>query len=155
VYTGASVANLTAVSCRFFGDDRQVFRAQAGTTYYFQLSAFCCNGFGSVTFRLAVAPNPQASFFVFPDEPSAFDTVGFSDNSFDPAGGQIVSEAWTLGDGATATGCCPTHHYAQDGDYTVGLTVTTADGRTASTSRVLQVRTHDVAIVGIAVPNSA
>jgi hypothetical protein len=33
--------------------------------------------------------------------------------------------------------------------------VTTPDGRTGSTSQVVQVRTHDVAIVKIGVPNSA
>jgi hypothetical protein len=33
--------------------------------------------------------------------------------------------------------------------------VTTADGRTASTSQVVQVRTHDVAIVKLGVPNGA
>jgi hypothetical protein len=32
--------------------------------------------------------------------------------------------------------------------------VTTTDGRTASTSQVVQVRTHDVAIVGLGVPKS-
>jgi hypothetical protein len=42
-----------------------------------------------------------------------------------------------------------------DGDYTAELVVTTTDGRTASTSQTVQVRTHDVAIVGIAVPKSA
>ena len=46
------------------------------------------------------------------------------------------------------------HQYAADGDYTVSLTVTTTDGRTASTSQVVQVATHDVAIKRLAVPTS-
>ena len=37
----------------------------------------------------------------------------------------------------------------------VSLTVTTFDGRSASTSRLVQVRTHDVAITKVAAPKSA
>jgi PKD repeat protein len=102
-----------------------------------------------------VAPNPVAEFFYVPGDPSIFDMIQFYDVSRDPAGAGITSQAWTLGDGATATGCCPTHQYARDGDYTVTLTVTTPDGRTASTSQIVQVRTHDVAIVRIGGPRSA
>jgi subtilase family serine protease len=47
------------------------------------------------------------------------------------------------------------HKFASDGDYTVHLTATTTDGRTGSLSRVIQVRTHDVAITQLATPNSA
>jgi PKD repeat protein len=154
VYTGTSLTNLTRVSCGFAGQSL-VLRAAANTTYYFQVGGWCCDGFGPATFHLEVAPNPVASFFFSPGDPSVFDTVQFNDTSFDPAGGAISSQAWRFGDGATASGCCPTHQYARDGDYSVELTVTTADGRTASTSQVVQARTHDVAIVGIAVPKSA
>jgi hypothetical protein len=100
-------------------------------------------------------PAPVAAFSFSPSDPSAFDTLQFSDSSSDPGGVGIQSQAWTFGDGVTAEGCCPVHQYAQDGDYTVGLTVTTADGRAGSTSQVVQVRTHDVAIVRIGVPKSA
>jgi PKD repeat protein len=116
---------------------------------------WCCEGFGSVGFHLEVAPNPVAEFTYVPGDPSVYDTVQFGDYSYDPAGAGITSQAWIFGDGATATGCCPTHQYVRDGDYTVELTVTTPDGRTASISHVVQVRSHDVAIVRIAVPKSA
>jgi PKD repeat protein len=154
VYSGSSLTNLTRVGCASSGQST-AFRAQANTTYYFQVGGFCCDGFGPVTFHLEVAPNPVADFFFFPGDPSVFDSVQFQDSSFDPAGAGISSWAWSFGDGATGTGCCPTHQYARDGDYTVGLTVTTTDGRTASTSRVVQVRTHDVAIVQVGVPTTA
>jgi PKD repeat protein len=156
VYTGSSLANLTEIGCSpnpFY--QPVTFRAQANTTYYFQVGAWCCSGFGPVTFHLEVAPNPVARFSYSPGDPSIFDMVQFGDGSDDPTGLGISSEAWRFGDGATATGCCPTHQYTRDGDYTVELTVTTYDGRTASTSQVVQVRTHDVAIVGLAVPKSA
>jgi hypothetical protein len=156
VYTGTSLASLTEIGCSQYPYFQFVtFRAQAGATYYFQVGAWCCDGFGSVTFHLEVAPNPAADFSFSPGDPSVFDTIQFQDSSYDPAGVGIASQAWSFGDGATATGSSPTHQYAQDGDYTVEVTVTTPDGRTASTSQVVQVRTHDVAIVKLAVPNSA
>src|SRR5215470_1388223 len=90
-----------------------------------------------------------------PTDPSSYDTIQFQETSSDPAGGTISAQQWNFGDGSTATGCCPTHRYAQDGDYTVNLTVTTDDGRSASTSQVVRVRTYDVAVVQITVPNTA
>jgi hypothetical protein len=156
VYTGTALADLTQLGCSQFPPSEPVtFRAQANSTYYFQVGAWCCEGFGQVTFHLDVAANPVADFVFSPGDPSVFDAVQFQDSSSDPAGAGIASQAWRFGDGATATGCCPTHQYAQDGDYTVEVTVTTPDGRTASTTRVVHVETHDVAIVKIAVPKSA
>jgi hypothetical protein len=66
-----------------------------------------------------------------------------------------MSAYWDFGDGTTSTDWSPYHRYAAEGDYTVSLTVTTQDGRTASTTRTLQVRTHDVAITKFTVPQSA
>jgi hypothetical protein len=156
VYSGTSLTDLTEVGCSQFPTPQPVvFQAQADTTYYFQFGLWCCEPADPVVFSLEVTPNPVADFFFSPSDPSVFDTIQFQDSSFDPAGVGIASQAWNFGDGATATGCCPTHRYAQDGDYTVELTVTTPDGRTASTSRVVHVETHDVAVVRIAVPKSA
>ena len=78
----------------------------------------------------------------------------FFDQSYDPGGVGIETRAWSFGDGVTATGYNPSHRYAADGDYLVELTVTTFDGRTGSTSRILQVRTHDVAITRFQTPSS-
>src|SRR5204862_4563208 len=94
-------------------------------------------------------------FFSFPGDPSIFDTVQFIDQSFDPGQAGFQPEVWDFGDEATGAGCCPTHGYTADGDYTVQLTVTTLDGRTASTSQVVHVRTHDVAVTRFATPNAA
>jgi DNA/RNA endonuclease G (NUC1) len=49
--------------------------------------------------------------------------------SLDP-NGTVVSYLWSFGDGTTATGASVTHTYAQDGVYTVALTVTDNDGLT-------------------------
>jgi PKD repeat protein len=110
---------------------------------------------GLLEFRLEVAPSPVANFGYSPSDPTVFDVVQFQDFSFDPGGAGIASQAWVLGDGTSGTGCCPTHRYAADGDYAVGLTVTTVDGRTGSAAQTVRVRTHDVAITKFAVPQSA
>ncbi|HEX3478734.1 MAG TPA: DNA/RNA non-specific endonuclease [Kofleriaceae bacterium] len=49
--------------------------------------------------------------------------------SVDP-NGTVVSYAWNFGDGTTATGPSVTHTYAQDGVYTISVTVTDNDGLT-------------------------
>ena len=151
-YTGGSLQSVSQVGCNPYS---LTFHAQAGTTYYLQVGAWCCSGFGQITFRLQVAPNPVAQFSYYPGDPSSYDSMQFYDGSYDPAGLGFSAWAWSFGDGATANGCCPTHRYAADGDYTVRLTVTTSDGRTASTSQVVHVRTHDVSIIRLAVPNAA
>jgi PKD domain-containing protein len=153
-YSGSSLGTLTSLGCRAFGNALTI-HVDPGTTYYFQEGGLFGGQAPSLTFNLAVAPPPTVQFGFFPSDPSIFDTVQFNDFSFDPGGAGIQSESWSFGDGATATGCCPTHRYAADADYTVKLTVTTADGRSGSTSQVVHVKTHDVAIAKLVVPQSA
>lgn len=152
-YSG-SPGNLTQVGCWNFGHPL-TFHADAGTTYYFQLAGIY--GTMSVGLQLQVAPPPTASFGYSPFDPSSFDTIGFYDQSNDPGQLGFSSAAWEFGDGGSATdpGCCPSHRYLADGDYTVRLTVTTVDGRTGTTTHVVQVRTHDVAVAKMTAPQSA
>jgi len=49
--------------------------------------------------------------------------------SVDP-NGSVVGYSWSFGDGTTATGAAVTHTYAQDGTYSVQLTVVDGDGLT-------------------------
>ena len=51
--------------------------------------------------------------------------------SIDP-NGSVASYAWDFGDGATAAACRSTHTFAQDGAFTVRVTVTDNDGLTDS-----------------------
>jgi PKD repeat protein len=97
-------------------------------------------------------PSPVANFHYDPLDPNRVSTISFTDDSIDPAGRTFVSTRWYFGDGASASGCCPNHQYAEDGDYAVTLTVTTTDGRTDNRTRIVSVRTHDVAIVSVDVP---
>jgi PKD repeat protein len=152
-YSGTSVSALTEVGCGVFGN-RSTFHAVANTTYYFQVGGLFGQT-GSLGFRLEVPPPPVANFFFFPFDASVFDVVQFFDQSFDPGGVGFAPQAWTFGDGKTGTGGNPTHRYAADGDYTVQLTATTLDGRTAMATQTVHVRTHDVAITRFATPNAA
>jgi PKD repeat protein len=103
-----------------------------------------------------VTPPPVAGFDPYPYDPSIYDNVYFSNWSYDPACNYCgMTAQWDFGDGATSSDWSPSHRFAADGDYTVNLTVTTMDGRTASTSRTIQVRTIDVSIYRFTVPQSA
>jgi PKD repeat protein len=152
VYTGSALNDLDIISCA--SGDRVSFLASADTTYYVRAQAHVTDFDTPMYFRLDTTPDPVAEFAFLPSDPSVFDDIQFADLSFDPAGVGFQS-VWDFGDHATATGCCPTHRYARDRDYTIRLTVTTNDGRTASISHVVQVSTHDVATVRIDVPKSA
>jgi PKD repeat protein len=154
-YTGGALGSLNQLGCRTYGQPL-TFHANAGTTYYLQIGGVF-GGRGTINVNLDVAPNPIAGFGFNPGDPSTFDTVQFYDQSSDPAQVGFSSEVWNFGDGGTASspGCCPTHTYLADGVYKVKLTVTTTDGRTASSSRDVEVRTHDVAIAKLTVPQSA
>jgi PKD repeat protein len=127
----------------------------AGVTYHFQLVPLNPLGDGYLRFLVDVAPQPVANFGFQPTDPSIFDTVQFFDFSFDPGGVGFQSATWSFGDGATGTGCCPTHRYTADGDYTAQLTITTFDGRSAWATQAVHVRTHDVAITKLSAPQAA
>jgi PKD repeat protein len=155
-YTGDSLASLTQVGCQRYSGNLLTVNMNAGTTYYFQVgNLYPWEQGGSMQFHLEVTPPPVANFYYYPGDPSKFDTIQFYDQSYDPAQLGLQSFTWDFGDGATSTDQSPTHKYASDGDYTVQHSVTTTDGRTASTSQVVQVRTHDVSITKITAPNSA
>jgi PKD repeat protein len=99
---------------------------------------------------ITIPPVPDFSYS--PSDPSIFDTIQFNNNSSDPAGQYIQSILWKFGDGTTSIEPNPTHRYAGDKDYKVQLKITTIDGRTATTSKIVGVHTHDVAITGFVVP---
>jgi len=155
VYTGSSVGALTEVPwTRTYNG--LVFAASAGTTYLIQsgLSGICC-GYSQFGITVQRTPLPSVGIYWGPGDPSIFDTVSFFASAYDPAGIGIDSFAWEFGDGASAIGPNASHRFAADGDYSVTLTVSTPDGRVKATTSMVIVRTRDVAIARLAVPQSA
>jgi PKD repeat protein len=140
VYTGTSLSELTELGCRYY--DNLSWRAIAGQTYYIQISGLYGSS-GTGTLSLEPASPPQAYFYFDPFDPSISETIQFYDYSYDPAGIGIEIWEWDFGDGTPqSTDQYPTHMYAADGDYSVTLTVTTFDGRSASVTQTVQVRTQ-------------
>ncbi len=113
---------------------------------------------GSSTQTVSVSPPPPLYLDIFysPLQPTTYETVVFQGSVYDPAYQTITSLAWNFGDGAVATGSFnPQHRYAKEGAYTVQFGAATADGRTETTSKVVSVENHDVAITKVGVPTSA
>ncbi|MDE0805344.1 MAG: PKD domain-containing protein, partial [Acidimicrobiales bacterium] len=77
----------------------------------------------SVTVEAENIP-PTAAFSTVIDELA----VDFDASTSDDVDGTIVAYQWDFGDGTTATGAMVSHTYAEDGTYTVGLTVIDDDG---------------------------
>ncbi|MBL8470958.1 MAG: PKD domain-containing protein [Rhodocyclaceae bacterium] len=80
---------------------------------------------------------PTAVASVAPGNGTTDTVFAFDGSTSSDADGNIVSYAWSFGDGATATGATATHRYNSGGVFTVTLTVT--DDRGASTSQSLTV----------------
>jgi PKD domain. len=154
-YSGNSLTGLTEMGCAFDGN-MLTFHVDAGTTYYFQVgNLYPWEQGGSIQFHLDIAPQPVSGFGFSVLDPSVFDNIQFCDTSFDPGEVSFQSLSWDFGDGATSLENCAFHQYAKDGDYTVQHSVTTVDGRTASSSQVLHVRTHDISVSKVLAPKSA
>ena len=155
VYTGSSLNSLTQIGCSYYYNNTS-FQADAGITYYFQMSSFYDFYEGIIPFSLEVTPPPQVNFNYYPSDPSIFDNVSFNPSIYDPAGIYGDIYAWTISDGTTSDQGSFYHQFATDGDYTVNLTFTTYDGRTGvAPTQVVQVRTKDVAISKFSVPQTA
>lgn len=78
------------------------------------------------------------------DETVTFDASGSSD-----PGGDNLTYSWDFdGDGETdATGVSPSHNFSETGDYTVNLTVTDADGSTATDTMTVSVTNDTGAVI--------
>ena len=156
VYTGTALGSLDEVSVARGSFGRLIFQAVAGTTYQLQLGHDgSLYGGGLLGVSIQNAPIPSTAIFWSPFDPSSYDAVQFSGHAFDPAGFPIESWSWTFGDGGSAEGSAPSHRYFADGDYEVTMTVTTSDGRSASSRTTVSIRTHDVGISKLVVPTSA
>jgi hypothetical protein len=70
--------------------------------------------------------------------------VGFMLHAVDPSGTQIVSFNWNFGDGhvSTAPPLMAFNNYSRPGSYVASVTITTADGRSATGFAGVIVKPH-------------
>jgi hypothetical protein len=152
IYTGNGLRTLSQLYCASGWMSFQTLNA--GTTYYFQIGGnYGSSGF--VNFSLRLPGPPSVWFNYWPWDPSSYDDVHFSDSSWDGAGFPFVAYTWDLGSEVVSTDYSFIHRFAQDGDYTVHHSATTADGRTGSVTQVIAVRTHDVGITRMTRPKAS
>jgi PKD domain len=102
-----------------------------------------------------VTPPPMVNAYFSPFDPSVFDNMSFSSSVYDPANIYGLTYAWTIGDGTSSDQSSFSHQFASDGDYALNLMVTTVDGRSSSVAQNVQVRTRDVSINKLSVPQMA
>ena len=159
IYQGTELANLTEVGCNvsyaWWGGGPLTRRLEAGRTYYFQTFISSSWWGMGLNFSLNKTPAPTVGMSYYPQDPSKFDTIQFSTSSSDPGNVGFASARWDFGDGTTSIEWNPAHKYAMDGDYTVSLSEITTDGRSGTTSKLVQVRTHDVVITKFTIPQTA
>jgi PKD repeat protein len=82
---------------------------------------------------------PIPRFTFSPSSPLALTDVLFDGSLSTDSDGQIVSYAWSFGDGTTGNGVNVRHQYQKGGSYTVTLTVTDDRGFSASTTQTIGV----------------
>lgn len=77
---------------------------------------------------------PSVGLFPFPGYGAAPLTVGFIPQIHDPSGSEIIAYKWNFGDGhvSTTPPLQTFNTYTAPGVYVASLTITTADGRSAT-----------------------
>jgi len=83
---------------------------------------------------------PTASYTFSPSSPGQYDLVVFTGSStLDGSACSTCSYAWDFGDSSTATGQTATHRYGARGSYVATLTVTSAAGVKATSSKTISI----------------
>ena len=104
-------------------------------------NSFGRTGTASRAITIANSAAPTVDFAVSPTDPTPNQQVRFNASRSEPAAGRsIVSYAWDLGNGTTASGVTAETVYTQAGTYTVTLTVTDDLGRRGVLSKTVAVK---------------
>lgn len=83
--------------------------------------------------------NPTVDFTFTPNNPRAGNSITFSAEANDPDG-SIQSYEWSTSNGAQGQGSSFSHAFAEQGSYTVSLTITDNRDGTASSTQTIEVR---------------
>ncbi len=132
-----------------FGDGSQNATGNATSHTYadegnYTLSLTCSDGDGgiamtNVTLTIANAA-PQINWMVFAGNLSEGRPISFNGSCQDPGSNDVISFAWSFGDGsADGAGTNQTHVFEDDGNYTVTLTCSDSDGGTVTQQLVLTI----------------
>ena len=158
-YSGSEIDELTLIDALEMGYGVPLtLRVATGEPVYFQLVPGFGGGgglYGPFNFSVYETPSPDVNFGVSIYDPSIFDPVTFYSFVGDPVGIGVTQYQWSFGDGSTSTDPNPSHRYSTDGSYEVTLTGTTSDGRSASRTYPLEVRTHDISVLWFTTPGKA
>jgi chitodextrinase len=147
--SGGSGGSITSYLWEF-GDGKTGSGVQARTrysvkgTYTVKLTVVNDRGTSnSVTTPVTVAEvsPPTADFSVSPQNPAVNQTVFFDASASRTAGAgrYIATYNWTFGDGGTGTGVQTSRRYANQGTYTVTLTIADSSGRRGTKSQSVTV----------------
>jgi len=72
--------------------------------------------------------SPVADFDFSPESPSAGEKITFNASSSTFENGDLVDYVWDFGDGKVSIGVTATHTYAENGNFTVFLNITSSNG---------------------------
>ena len=93
---------------------------------------------------LADTVTPDQVTFSYTASSTSDNVLTFTNTSEIPVPHSIL---WNLGDGTTSKALSPTGKYPQAGDYTVTLTIYTADGTAATKSQVIHLDNDDFSLI--------
>jgi PKD repeat protein len=117
-----------------------IHRYVRGGTYTVSLRVTTDQGLAATTTRAitisTTLPSGSANFTFSPTDPRTGDDVFFNASSSSVSGGSF---SWDFGDGTAGSGVAPVHSYGRARTFTVTLTVVSATGQTATTSKTLTV----------------
>src|SRR5207245_4153459 len=89
-------------------------------------------GSGKIAVTVTTGNRPPTAVAGGPYSGTEGAAVSFDGSGSSDPDGDALTYAWTFGDGSSGTGVKPTHSYANNGSYTVTLTVIDSHGASSS-----------------------